>query len=110
MEIVPFARNLTVRYLLQVRLFLSTESNHQLNRTYYGTHTNRSPPSMRRRILERMFADSAFKLMPPLMKASRTPATAQYNAQPRITYRLSKQILLHNSYIQDVIPILHSAG
>lgn len=39
---------------------------------------------MRRRILDRILADSAFKLMPPLIKANRTPATAQYNAQPEM--------------------------
>lgn len=62
---------------------------------------------MRRRILERILADSAFKLMPPLMNASRTPATAQYKAQPIIQTFHSISIaikIFHISYLFCIRP------
>lgn len=48
----------------------------------YKTHTSRSPPSIRLLTRDRMFPDSALRLIPAHMKQSTTLIAAQYRAHP----------------------------
>lgn len=73
--------NKYTKYKIVKHPLLKTTKIKKKRRTY-GTQTNRSPLSIRRFILDRIFDDSAIILMAALKNANKTAPAALYAANP----------------------------